>query len=89
MWVKGPTNKTGQVRLAAAGCAGDEDVFATVDPGDVGEDGELVFGQVTGRRAVDVLEGDGVAKFAQAEVHFHAPTLAVLALRFWGEGDPK
>lgn len=77
----------GQVRLTTAGGAGDEDVFATIDPGDVSQDGELVFGEVAVGGAVDILEGDGVAKFTEPEVHVHTFSLAVLALGVDEAGD--
>ena len=79
--------RAGQMRLATAGCAGDEDVLSATNPGHIGEHSELVFGEVAGGRAVDILEGDGVAKFAQPEVEFHAPALPVLTFGIDEAGD--
>lgn len=79
--------RAGQVRLATAGGSGDEDVLATADPGDIAEHGELVFREVAISGAVDILKGDGEAKFAQSEVEFHAASLAVLAFGIDEAGD--
>jgi len=79
--------RAGQVRLATAGGSGDEDVLATADPGDIAEHGELVFREVAISGAVDILKGDGVAKFTQSEVQVHTTTLAVLAFSVDEAGD--
>ena len=79
--------RAGQMRLAAAGGAGDEDVLAATDPGHVREHGKLVFGQVSLGGAIDILKGDGVAKFAQPKVEFHASSLSVLAFGVDEAGD--
>jgi hypothetical protein len=47
----------------------------------------LVFGEVAICGTVDVLEGDGVAEFAQAEVRFHTAALSVLAFGVDEAGD--
>lgn len=59
--------RTGQVRLAATGGSGDEDVLAPVGPAEVGQQGELLGGQVAGRGGGDVLKGDGVAQLTDTK----------------------
>lgn len=48
---------TGKVGLAAAGGSGDEHVFTTADPGEVGQQGELLFRQVVRWTWINVVGG--------------------------------
>jgi hypothetical protein len=56
------------VRLSTASCAGDQDTFTTTKPSEVGEQGELLFGEVSSGAGVDVVHRHSVAKFADTQV---------------------
>jgi len=72
------TQCASQVRLTAAGCPGNQNVFTTAKPGQIGEQGELLFGEVTSGAWIDIVEDDGVAQFADPQAGDHAATLAFL-----------
>lgn len=77
----------GQVGLAVPACSSDKNIFTATDPGDIPKHGELLFGEVSSSSAVDILEGDGIAQFAEVEVYFHAPALPVMAFGVDESGD--
>jgi hypothetical protein len=67
------------------GGAGDQGVLSALDPGAVGQDGELFFVQPALGGAVDVRQAGLVAQLAELKVHVHALARAVLLL---GVGEP-